>query len=259
MCIIAIKPKKVKISNINLKNCWDNNPDGAGFMYSENNELIIEKGLMTFEDFSESYNKINPENKDVVIHFRYGTHGKVCKELTHPFSINSNLALVHNGIFDIDSIFPKRIGKDIDKYIKDNEKEEKDFFIHGGLEQFNEFTENLSPQVNRVGEINTSNTSDTSDTLEFCKILKRFPKDFLSRKEIYFLLNSYVEGESSVVVFMDNLGIIDIIGINDNYIDNGVWYSNLDYSFSPKDKKTIKLEDVSVEEIRAMNFYDCDK
>jgi hypothetical protein len=51
MCIIAFKPRKVHITRRILKNCWDGNDDGAGFMWAEDDELHIRKGYMTFKSF----------------------------------------------------------------------------------------------------------------------------------------------------------------------------------------------------------------
>ena len=248
MCIIAIKPKNAVISVNRLKNCWENNSDGAGFMYAEDGQLIIEKGLMTLDNLIEAYDKIKPEEKDVVLHFRFGTHGKVCKSLTHPFSVNPKLDLVHNGIFSIDSEDESdipRVGKDIGKYIAKKQKEEEERLKNVLDSRFGKkgkfhtsrfisgYNTNYEKYTHYITDLRKEENEDTSDTLEFCKILMKFPKDFLSKKEVFFFLNNYVASENSVVVFMDNLGTIDIVGINNNNIDNGVWYSNNDYMNKP--------------------------
>ena len=51
MCIIATKPKDISISKETLKNCFDNNQDGAGFIFAHDNILKIRKGFFTFEKF----------------------------------------------------------------------------------------------------------------------------------------------------------------------------------------------------------------
>ena len=44
MCIIIEKPKYAKTpSRKVLKNCWDNNPDGAGYMYNAGGKVYIYK------------------------------------------------------------------------------------------------------------------------------------------------------------------------------------------------------------------------
>ena len=55
MCIIAIKPKNIDLPNKEyLENCFINNDDGAGFMYTKNNKVYIYKGYMDFDSFYKS-------------------------------------------------------------------------------------------------------------------------------------------------------------------------------------------------------------
>jgi predicted glutamine amidotransferase len=217
MCIIAIKPEGVSIPIERLKNCWDNNPDGAGLMYSENNELKIIKGLMDFDSFIKAYNDISPLEKKIIIHFRYATHGKVCKDLTHPFDIDKDLAFVHNGVLSINLDDPLELEnridpKDITPYIKNIE--EVDYIDN--IDKIDEFIDDI--EIDNI-----------SDSLEFCNILKKLPKDFLLNNAMLFLLNKYVEMEGSVIIFMDNMSNVNIVGINSHIIKDYVWYSNYDY------------------------------
>lgn len=99
MCVAILKPKGVAISEEVLKNCWDNNPDGAGFAYVKRRKVVTLKGFMSFEKFIEEYRKAEPSNRDsspFVIHFRIATAGRVCPENTHPFPVEGGV-LVHNG------------------------------------------------------------------------------------------------------------------------------------------------------------------
>jgi hypothetical protein len=98
MCIIAVKPEKVQFSRKTCETMWKNNPDGAGFMYSTGTELVIVKGLMTFDAFWNAYQNAGPLRK-MVLHFRIKTHGDVNPENTHPFWVTKGkFALVHNGV-----------------------------------------------------------------------------------------------------------------------------------------------------------------
>lgn len=96
MCIIAMKPEGIILSEGKLRHMWTNNPDGAGFMYAEDGKLHIVKGMMTFASFMSAYNEVGPKRK-MVLHFRIRTHGAIKPEMTHPFWINSELGMVHNG------------------------------------------------------------------------------------------------------------------------------------------------------------------
>ncbi len=100
MCVIIHKPKNVTIEENILRMCWDKNSNGAGFMYSEDNKLIVKRGYMKFKRFEKNFR--NVEDKELIIHFRLASCGKVAPELCHPFKINENLAVVHNGHINLD-------------------------------------------------------------------------------------------------------------------------------------------------------------
>lgn len=113
MCIIVYKPQGVAIPST-LKNCWQNNPDGAGYCYpsgKKNVPIRIKKGFMEWEAFESSIASVhNPEDVDMLFHFRIATHGGVNKAFCHPFPlsnsltkltsprINTQMAICHNGI-----------------------------------------------------------------------------------------------------------------------------------------------------------------
>lgn len=115
MCIIAYKPKGVGMpTKKHLKNCWDNNSDGAGWMWYDqpNKRVVIDKGYMTWDSFWAALCEENYTKKDtVVIHFRYATAGLTVAGNTHPFPLSRyeddlqstfhgcDAAVVHNGIF----------------------------------------------------------------------------------------------------------------------------------------------------------------
>lgn len=118
MCIIAIKRADIPMPDEKiLKTMFDNNSDGAGFMYYYNNKVIIQKGYMTYESFKRALNelerKIDTYKTSIVFHFRIATHGSVCRGLCHPFPLSHkipvlkhqyttcNLGIVHNGIIPI--------------------------------------------------------------------------------------------------------------------------------------------------------------
>ena len=118
MCIIAYKPLNVAFPEERiLKNCFDNNNDGAGFMYVYENKVHIRKGFETFKAFYNALNnarKITGDNAPYVMHFRIATQGYK-KEFTHPFPLSSNMenlsrlktncniGIAHNGIISLTS------------------------------------------------------------------------------------------------------------------------------------------------------------
>lgn len=117
MCIIVFKPSGEKMpKRKRLMKCWENNPDGAGYMFPSNNQVIIKKGFMDYSDFIQSlqddYKKYG-EQTPFVLHFRISTQGGVKKGLTHPFPFSNNMedmkktrvkcqiGVAHNGIIDL--------------------------------------------------------------------------------------------------------------------------------------------------------------
>jgi hypothetical protein len=115
MCTIAVKSKGVGMPRKKcLKNCFENNSDGAGFMYldREHKSVVIDKGYMTWEVFWKAVCRMNFTKDDtVVFHFRLATTGLTCAANCHPFPlsqdeddlksafIHTDVAVVHNGVF----------------------------------------------------------------------------------------------------------------------------------------------------------------
>jgi predicted glutamine amidotransferase len=117
MCVIIIKeagqplpPRKT------LQDAWRVNPDGAGYMYPLDGEVVIRKGFMSFEQLYSSlrqtFAQYGLDTVPVVIHFRIATHGSVNRANTHPFPVCSDpvrlsarktyahIGLAHNGTID---------------------------------------------------------------------------------------------------------------------------------------------------------------
>jgi len=101
MCVAVLKPEKSTIDEKTIRNCWDTNPDGGGFMYVNNGKIIVKKELFDVENFIKKYRENLPYFKsDVILHFRIGTSGLMNLENTHPHKVNENVYMVHNGIID---------------------------------------------------------------------------------------------------------------------------------------------------------------
>jgi len=94
-----LKPKSKNLSNKILKKCWNENDDGAGFMYAVDGKLFIQKGFMTWKGFRKGFRKQEQKNNvNYLIHFRIGTSGNMDENNTHPFLVNPNIGFMHNGI-----------------------------------------------------------------------------------------------------------------------------------------------------------------
>ncbi len=102
MCILIAKPKGVTMPKTSvLKECWENNPDGAGIAWSKDGKVSIEKGFMKWEEL-KAYLDVNSfDDVSALIHFRIATHGTVKAENTHPFVVNNEIVAAHNGVLSI--------------------------------------------------------------------------------------------------------------------------------------------------------------
>lgn len=109
MCVIAVYPKGLPFNTGELKNCFKNNPDGAGVMWQDGNKVHIKKGFMEQKSLFK-FLKTLPTNVDRVIHFRIATSGKVSGACCHPFPVVNDfktmmkteievpVAYAHNGV-----------------------------------------------------------------------------------------------------------------------------------------------------------------
>jgi len=104
MCILIAKPAGAVVDLTTMKNCWDHCPEGAGVAYATAGKVIIEKGFMTWDAFTEFI--IEPEqwaDIPMLIHFRLVTAGDDDADNTHPFEvIPDRLAFAHNGTLNLE-------------------------------------------------------------------------------------------------------------------------------------------------------------
>ena len=95
MCLIIHKPKGNSLEESVYKNGFDNNEDGAGFAYVQqdpNNPnrrvLRVEKGFMKFPKFYKRLQELGDE--EMIIHFRRASPGMVVSEpMCHPFYVDT--------------------------------------------------------------------------------------------------------------------------------------------------------------------------
>lgn len=117
MCIIAVSKIGVKQPSLDtMRTMFENNPDGAGYMFARDGKVYIHKGFMEWKDFersikAEKFGKEDP----VVYHFRISTQAGVRPTMTHPFPLTEKLELcekldlscsvgiAHNGIIHMTS------------------------------------------------------------------------------------------------------------------------------------------------------------
>lgn len=107
MCIIAVKPKHVKMfDEKTIDEMFRRNSDGAGLMYSDGHKVIGKKGFMKVEDLKEFLSTKDFTDYDLMLHFRIGTSGHNDQLNCHPYPVyednalefKTEMAVAHNGI-----------------------------------------------------------------------------------------------------------------------------------------------------------------
>lgn len=119
MCLLIVKPAGVSIPLDFLKNGEEANPHGAGLVYSDGEKLVTYKGP---EMGHKELHSILRHRKEfpAIIHFRFSTCPLVDFANQHPFEVNKDWAMAHNGVIDID--YPPDESDTrayIDRYLRD--------------------------------------------------------------------------------------------------------------------------------------------
>ena len=197
MCIIAYKPTNIDFpSDTILKNCYENNPDGAGFMYALHGKVYIKKGYQTWESFKNALEKARKETGDkvpYVMHFRIATQGYE-KTMTHPFPLSSNMSNLKRLLYDC----------------------------------------NIGVAHNGILDITSDGSKDYSDTMKFitdylCLIIRSYFwwKDDRTKA----LIENLIDG--SRLAILDKNGHCELMGKGWEEKD-GIYYSNGSYSYEKK-------------------------
>ena len=192
MCIIIYKGEgKPFPPKETMKTCFDNNPDGAGYMLAVNKKVIIKKGFMTFHHFYSSLKetrKLYGDDVPYVMHFRITTQGGVNKYLTHPYPLSSEM---------------------------------------DELKQLNT-TAKIGIAHNGIIHLTSNNSKDYNDTMKFItdylSLIIDSPNYYKDEKKM--LLITRLCG--SKLAILDNLGHCELIG-NGWIEDKGIYYSNSSY------------------------------
>lgn len=91
MCIIVYKPEGSEMPSADtLRRCFEENPDGAGFMWPESGRVMLRKGFMDWDALSLAISDELPRDArglPVALHFRIATHGRVKPGCCHPFAV----------------------------------------------------------------------------------------------------------------------------------------------------------------------------
>lgn len=107
MCLLLVTENKSKVSLDILENAFDHNSDGWGVMWADAGRVQHFKQLAGFDVFADRWERDVPSDKELIVHFRFGTSGGKSDATCHPFKILSlddgdpfDLYLAHNGVLD---------------------------------------------------------------------------------------------------------------------------------------------------------------
>lgn len=224
MCIIIVANKNKKIPNEHIKLASELNCDGFGMSASVNNKLFVYKSVsINSDDIIKLYNSIRQvATGDIVLHFRFATHGDISDKLCHPFYVNKDLVMFHNGI----------ICDSVSGYNGHNKNEsDTKAFVNNVLKNFKKGFQNNETVMNMistsVGEYNKlcflDNTGKITYTssdkwVEYNEILYSNP-DVFYEGENYRYINPATMEYTSEDYYCDS-------EYNDEYIE---YKDNIDY------------------------------
>lgn len=197
MCIIVAKNAGIKMPSMDiLRNCFENNPDGAGFMLADGKAVYGFKGLMTFEEFSQELKKARKRFGDldklaVVLHFRISTHGSSVGSNTHPFPLKGGYRELRKS-----------------EWIADQG------FAHNGIIQQTSFDEDVKKH-------------NVSDTMVFAKKFVNPIAKYATIASDRAILDMLYELADSKLCFLSRKGKIATRG--KFFEEDGVLYSNTSY------------------------------
>lgn len=101
MCLAIYKPAKTKPDRDAYKSGFYSNDHGAGFAAAVDGGIVVGKGFFKFDKFWAAFEPY--ADQAALVHFRFATHGKRNEDNCHPFMVADNLAMIHNGVLNIDT------------------------------------------------------------------------------------------------------------------------------------------------------------
>ena len=107
MCILINHPANTNFSDELLADFYDYNSDGFGAMYAEAGKLVIIKTLGKPDEIEALYKK-ELAHRDCIIHYRMKTHGDIDLDNCHPYRINDDIWMAHNGILAMGNPIDRR-------------------------------------------------------------------------------------------------------------------------------------------------------
>lgn len=221
MCIIITADSNIKIPDKHIMDAYEFNPDGFGIGASINGKLFTFKSIdMNSKDIIKLYNSIRKlATGTIVLHFRIATHGDISDKLCHPFYVNKDLVMFHNGV----------ISNSVSGYNKKNKNEsDTTAFVNNVLKNLKKGFQNNKTIMNMI-----SNSVGKHNRLCF---LDSTGKATYSSSDLWVEYNGILY--SNTDIFYSNEEYKDINPVTNEYIMNDdyeYWNEHYDEYIDYKD------------------------
>ena len=93
MCLIVVKPVGVDIPDFVIESAAEYNADGFGIMYEGTAKRWKHRTVPQIKKLLKPLT-----DKNVAVHFRMATDGRISAKNAHPFKLSNQAYLMHNGI-----------------------------------------------------------------------------------------------------------------------------------------------------------------
>ena len=102
MCLIFLKPKNADnyLTYERFCNALENNPHSVGIVYKNDKGIVEIQRFIEPEKGKKDIYDIIKDKEEFAVHFRFTTHGGTNLYNCHPFIVNNDLCLMHNGIMN---------------------------------------------------------------------------------------------------------------------------------------------------------------
>lgn len=103
MCLAICAPVGVQLSRDRLSNGWDSNSDGGGYAFIDQYGGIVCRRFMSWFEFIEGYTADHAANtkSPFIVHQRFATHGTTDLTNVHPFWMDDETVVMHNGVLGV--------------------------------------------------------------------------------------------------------------------------------------------------------------
>jgi len=111
MCLIIQRKSGEFVTKEFFQDVFVRNNDGWGIMWisgTGERRKVKSKSGMTFEGFWETYQSLENNDVECMIHFRMNTHGDTNLEMCHPFEVAPGVFMMHNGVVDVPFEYDQR-------------------------------------------------------------------------------------------------------------------------------------------------------